>query len=563
MSSRASSKSSPSSAASQGSNRIDLGKDSGVDMGSKAQPSASSGGIGITQEIITIGGLQIEGGVSVDVSPLDLEISSNGKDKISIGASAEIPGGLLGVAGGVTIDTNTGRIEGGSIGGEVAGIGVEISKTPEGVGVGISFQIPGSPVSIQLGFEFPGKKDLTPAPTPTPSPSPVSSLPPGIGVDDYGAPNFANGCLVWQEEYMFISGEFRNGKYTAFASPFVINPPSPVPENQKIRARNNASLKSNGYTIYSYRAADLKELNYIDISSSFYTYSPVAFGNAFWFTNRHRKVYVKPDNGGWVLLSEETRQIKSDCSPPVFYPPPFPNPPPRKQMDDCCRESMRMLRNLSTVMQVDNVLKGKMQIAGELIAIPEEGKTLPPEILQTYPQMVNAILLAVNRHGMDAPIVVEIEDTDKTTAGDQSAVYTYNSPSVAMQATLEMLHELKAAGNARLSVQIGIAFAVTRILKIVAGASESIREVIKMLGMPFRYKPKKMLLEFNLAGIKKGYGKNSKPKEFSEMSKEELESIVPTLLEGSECDIPVPTFTTSEADDIRQMLCKLTIRKEK
>ena len=232
-------------------------------------------------------------------------------------------------------------------------------------------------------------------------------------------------------------------------------------------------------------------------------------------------------------------------------------------MDECCRDSIKMLRRLSIVMQVDSVLKGKVQIPGELIAIPEEGKALPPEILQTYPQMVNAILLAINRHGMDAPIIVEIEDTDKTTAGDQEAVYTYNSPAVAMQAALEMLHELKAAGNARLSIQIGIAFAVTRILKTVAGIGESIREIIKMLGMPFRYKPKKMLLEFNLSGIKKGYGKDSKPKEFAEMSKEELENIIPTLLEGSECDVPVPTFTASEADDIRQMLCKLTIRKEK
>lgn len=232
-------------------------------------------------------------------------------------------------------------------------------------------------------------------------------------------------------------------------------------------------------------------------------------------------------------------------------------------MDECCRESIRMLRNLTMVMQVRSVLEGKVQFPGELIAIPEEGKALPPEVLRTYPEMINAIFLTVNRHGMDGPITVEIEDTDKTAAGNQEAIYTYNSPAIAMQAALEMLHEIKAAGNARLSIQIGIAFAVTRILKIAGGIGESIREIIKMLGMPFRYKPKKMLLEFNLAGIKRGYGKDSKPKEFSEMSKEELENIIPTLLEGSECDIPVPTFTPSESDDIRQMLCKLTIRKDK
>ncbi|WP_293298902.1 MULTISPECIES: hypothetical protein, partial [unclassified Microcoleus] len=274
--------------------------------------------------------------------------------------------------------------------------------------------------------------------------------------------------------------------------------------------------------------------------------------------------YVRTALGSWTWRSTWTNEIKEFRCPGTTSPlPPPPNPPPRKEMDDCCRDSIRMLRDLTKVFEVRKVLAGKVTIPGELMEIPEEGKTLLPEKLQNYPQMVHAILLAVNRHGIDAPIVVEIEDTDKTTAGDQSAIYTYNSPGVAMQAALEMLHELKAAGNARLSIQIGIAFAVTRILKIVAGVSESIREIIKMLGMPFRYKPKKMQLEFNLAGMKKGYGKDSKPKEFTEMSKEELESIIPTLLEGSECDVPVPTFTPSEADDLRQMICKLTIRKEK
>ncbi|TAE99299.1 MAG: hypothetical protein EAZ79_05620 [Oscillatoriales cyanobacterium] len=112
MPSRVSSKSSLSPSSTQGSSAIDLGKDSGVDMGRKSQVSASSGGIGVTQEVANIGGVNVTGGVSVDVSPIGIDISGNpnyedpSKSSISIGAGAEIPGGILGVSGGVTINTS-------------------------------------------------------------------------------------------------------------------------------------------------------------------------------------------------------------------------------------------------------------------------------------------------------------------------------------------------------------------------------------------------------------------------------------------------------------------------
>jgi len=210
------------------------------------------------------------------------------------------------------------------------------------------------------------------------------------------------------------------------------------------------------------------------------------------------------------------------------------------------------------VLQVREVLGGKMEIPGELLQIPIEDQPLLPEKLKTYPQMVNALLMAIDRHGIDAPITVEMEDSDKTKAGNQEVSYTYNSPGVALQAALELLHEIKADANARLSIQIGLAFAVTRILKIVAGSGETLKQIISMLGLPFRYKPKKLQLEFNLSGTKQGFGKNTKEKDVADLSKEELEQIIPTLLSGSEIDVPVPTFNP-EDDDLREMLAKISI----
>src|SRR5919202_2809061 len=133
--SRVSRKSDLSPSITKGSNGIDLGKNSGVDMGQKSQPSVTSGGVGLTQEITNVGGVSVTGGVSVAISPLNFGISADPSEgSVSIAGGAEIPGGILGISGGITIDTNTGEIIGGSIGGEVGGMGINVSNSKEGGG---------------------------------------------------------------------------------------------------------------------------------------------------------------------------------------------------------------------------------------------------------------------------------------------------------------------------------------------------------------------------------------------------------------------------------------------
>jgi len=60
--SRVSQKSPLSPSVSGGSGGIDLGKDGGgvdIDMGGKVQPSVTTGGIGISQEVTNIGGVTV------------------------------------------------------------------------------------------------------------------------------------------------------------------------------------------------------------------------------------------------------------------------------------------------------------------------------------------------------------------------------------------------------------------------------------------------------------------------------------------------------------------------
>ena len=178
--SRVSRKSELSPSIARGSSGIDLGKNNGVDMGRKSEPSITSGGIGLTQEVTNVGGMSVSGGIEVDLTPVDFGINYDASEgTVSIATGAEVPGGLLGVSGGIEIDLNTGEVIGCSIGGEVGGLGINVSNSQKG-GLGIEFtlQIPGTPIELSLGLGFP-PKEPTPSPTPTPTPSSDNKMPGG------------------------------------------------------------------------------------------------------------------------------------------------------------------------------------------------------------------------------------------------------------------------------------------------------------------------------------------------------------------------------------------------
>ena len=259
-----------------------------------------------------------------------------------------------------------------------------------------------------------------------------------------------------------------------------------------------------------------------------------------------------------------TDGTRAKCFPETPAPPPpsAGNRPPMKE--DCCKQLSADLADLKEVLAVKEILRKKFKIPGELLEIKTEGMPDPkPEILLNYAQVANAILLAINRYGIDAPIKVEIQDSDTTKKGDQSMEFTYNSPSVALQAILELLWELKGDNASRLKIQVRMAYAVTRILKIVAGLGESVRTMIKMLGIPFRYDEKKLLLEFNLAAAKKGsgFGKSSNARKGTSSTEQELESLLPSLLSETEYKLPVPILDAQD-DDIRGLLVKILIAVE-
>jgi hypothetical protein len=348
-------------------------------MGQKSQPSNTSGNVGITQEVAKIGGVGVSLGVGVDITPVDFGISVDPTEKtISIATGAEVPGGLLGVSGGIEIDLNTGEVIGGSIGGEVGGLGINISNSKKG-GLGVEFtvQIPGTPIEFSLGLGFP-PKEPTPSPTPSPSPTPTPSPTPEPGTDDpnggpptlfpdpiYPIPTPGKGCTVylglqelrWVNNYQtgkhvyqsIGSYDFSTGKATAGSTgkAILIN----QPEGTIVMNRSyDFPIESVFYQGFKY------DLEY-GLNISYYPYGNVLVSGSesqiYKYIQRTNYFYSTNDR----LIQVQHYILSSNCGSPLPPTPtpepppspffaPFPNPPPRRRnkMDECCRISIRLQR---------------------------------------------------------------------------------------------------------------------------------------------------------------------------------------------------------------------------
>lgn len=413
-----------------GGSGIDLRKNEagGVDMGRKIQPSVSSSGVGLTQEIGNIGGIGVTGGVSVDISPIDFNISGHpsfedpNQNAVSIAGGAEVPGGLLGISGGLTINTSTGEIEAVSIGGEAGGFGITLSASEGGVGVEFSYQI--GFIELSIGF---GSLPRRPGPTSTTDPIlPPPKLPKPIYPP--GDPNkfcrilFAPMYDYWEylefyETYTITrftyqeTGRWENDErgqktFSSRTGEYTINGYND-PKAQNIKKSLNKDERevfgrqftdTFGSITSSYQDRDGNAANLISITGSEqYIYQTIPK----FFQDRDEWI-VRPT---WRRIIQLTYHVVArDCSPsdtipppdpPRFNspPPPPPAPPPRKQkMDQCCRESIMLGRQNRRYLQEVMIMMGRpLDAKGNLIAIPKNAKFFgePVERIKTPIKDIN------------------------------------------------------------------------------------------------------------------------------------------------------------------------------
>jgi hypothetical protein len=460
--SRVSRKSELSSSITKGSGAIDLGKNSGVDTGRKSEPSLTSGGIGITQEVTNVGGMSVSVGGNIDITPVDFGITIDSEGTVSIATGAEIPGGLLGVSGGIEIDLNTGEVIGGSIGGEVGGLGINLSNSKKG-GLGIEFtlQIPGTPIELSVGFGFPPKK---PTPSPTPAPSTPSNpfnpenlqtsfdCPNGsweVGV--YAHVNFRPRLFLFDEGFERAHERYVQNSYNPFA---LSEPPSIMEqhiaganarwggnwateeyesEKQYINAGVWIFVDSEGIWrgVTSTDQPSIRLYRHATRTFFYPTASPYRYEDRyFWgfesspYNIRSVLVGVNapPACPRVPTPSPAPSPAPSPTPSPAPSPSPFPNPPPRKQkkMDACCRENLKFLRAIYTGL---GIAKFPGQLPATIIQeVAKEGEAPaePPQVpIADFVDLLDWQFRRDDERWGQWEIQINVKDGDLTKEGDQ------------------------------------------------------------------------------------------------------------------------------------------------
>ncbi len=436
---------SPSGTGDRGSN-IDLGKRDNVDMGGKTTPSITSGGIGVTQEITNIGDVTVTGGITVEISPIDLGINYDAStNSLGIAGGAELPGGLLGVSGGVTIDLNTGEVTGGSIGGEALGLGVNISASKDGgLGVGISLQIPFTPIEFELGFGFsPKKPKITPTPSPTPSTPPI--------IDEYKCSTGSwklggRGASETPEEMM----ESYKQRYIFLSiNPNYYSRPVGSTDNSIFQPQDEAAARFNLRHSLPYTTTVITDKFWRVRAGNWYWHPGGQSADNFHQTilfciglkyTRYTGTNGAVFNGSPFLDSYfyEVLDVKNCPGCPTGENPlpidklfldinnynssPFPNPPPRKQkkMDACCRETLKFLRAIYIGL---GIAKFPGKLPSTIIQeISKEGEE-PAEPSQVpISDLVSLLSWQFERDDErwgQWQIQIDIKDSDITKEGDQ------------------------------------------------------------------------------------------------------------------------------------------------
>ena len=459
----------------RGSNGIDLGKNNGVDMGRKSEPSLTSGGIGITQEITSVGGMNVSGGIEIDVTPVDFGINYDASENtVSIATGAEIPGGIIGVSGGIEIDLNTGEVTGGSIGGEALGLGINVSNSKKG-GIGIEFtvQIPGTPIELSLGFGFPPKQPTSPTPAPSPTPTPTNPFNPSnfstsqnceggkwelmiTTYEDFVPKNFPvdEGIPIALQRYIWNT-------YNPYLIPGTVDDIQAAEMAAFVAKQNHPSLsffwKDGGIEVEQYESDSLSGFwEYFVFDGIKYAPTGQIVNNVLTIRRRaKRKLYYPVSSytpyelryqfGNWGSPYEhELFLVNRDPAPPCPFPSPspspspgpspppspspspspspFPNPPPRTQnkMDACCKENLAFLRLIYTRLGLS---KFPGQLPNTIIQeVAEEGEepAEPPQV--PIPDLVSFLNWTFERDDErwgQWVVQINVKDSDITKEGDQ------------------------------------------------------------------------------------------------------------------------------------------------
>ncbi|MGL5927104.1 hypothetical protein [Chroococcidiopsis sp.] len=483
--------------------QIDLGNIAAQKASITVNPVAQSAQVEI--ELGIKKGLEVSGSIEATRTPTGIEISnvSFGVNALGFGVNAEGKGN-----------------ESSKLGIQVFGAKVEIASDKEGrTSVRIGFELPGIEAGITLQPDGKKKESEVSKPVEFPGAPPeinksVSSLPPI---------NFANNCLVWEYSIVTIFGYMTaNGEF--FAELNVTERPEP-PDRFKIRVQNGGALYYPPYTLCSNPrgACDISDpyVDFIGIYSGHATYSPNGRG-AYFFTNAHNKRYAKSRlTGKWHMISEEYREIRSNCpKPQIVTPTNLPNLPQQYKPMNCCDKIEEIYKYLG----IAKLKKHKMKIAKAFLAPGGKGT----EDCEDYYQITQALFrmlangLIINPKSK--PLGSEWQSTNATAWA--SSMY-------------EMMAEAMSDGNSSQRFEIAAMMQLVQIMSAIAENTRKVEFVADGLGFEPDLIKEDLPVCFTIYEKHKGFGKFD-PKKINTSNiktDEEVEAVLGKMLNPSKVPI--------------------------
>jgi len=229
-----------------------------------------------------------------------------------------------------------------------------------------------------------------------------------------------------------------------------------------------------------------------------------------------------------------------------------PSPPPERIMNDCCRESTKLMREIHQALAVRELLSNGVETPNRWIVAG--GKKYTKN--KTYLDLISFQMRMQDHLGIH-PFRAEVTDTNAAQEGNQTVAVEFANATAALKQIAELLLENKGDSSTRLNLMIRTAVAVGQILNVVSIISKTIEGVVQYLGMPIRervYKVK-MPFDFTFGARKKnksgqGFGKGTQGgvNNLDINTEEATEALLPVFMQDSEQPIVVEDFDDREGD---------------
>ncbi|MEL7039765.1 MAG: hypothetical protein AAFO04_29810, partial [Cyanobacteria bacterium J06592_8] len=448
----------------------------------------------------------------IDWSPVDFEVEKKGLD-LTVGGEVGIPGDLLGVSGAVILDLGSGEVKGGEVGIEFGTVDIKVGVEGEDAckkSISIGF----AGASIQYTRDDCEEEEEEEEDQDKRKPTGDDTL------SGPGAEDVIDDIRRRIQDTGGCSGIIRFRLHDYYLIVF-----------ETITDEFFLNLSTGIFTSdYAYDRNDPDEAEYFS-----------------YFVFKNSLPYCGPFGCSYMyILGEQGRENFDACMDKLYKQtsktekniPPSPPPYKTKNMDRCCRDSLKMIREIHKVMDTREVLDAGLKVPNRWIAADAKGSQK-----DEYPDdraFASGMLRYRDRFSTFEAIVTDVNAAVEGNQGD--GIKAVNA-TAGIRQIVELLLENKGDSATRLNLMVRIALATGQILNVVSIVAKTIEGVVQYIGMPIRERTTKVKMPFDFTfGARretkgKGFGKNGTNKGINQLNintEEATEILLPKFMQDEQ-----------------------------